>query len=593
MGCPEFSCCIYVNTVLYILFYSLYFTLIILHSYNLILLQVTKMSLADELLVIPKNESTRTFEQDESLPSLPVPSLQHTLERYLDSVKPFLTDEEMAETIRLVSTFEKGIGRKLHSELLKRAKKERNWLERWWEDLAYLNNRSPLLPFSHMIGIGVSNKLIWGAGEFTNQIKNAAMLCHYTSQAWLLLREQRLRPNTGQVDKKHFSMYGFRRLFNCVRIPGEVQDSLAMYFRTTSEGNCPSHVIVLCGGRIFCLNALDAKGGLLSPPEWECQLTFIKEECRRRKGPGLPLLTCTDRTTWAKNRLHLESLGAQNATILNTIDCAMFVLSLDSDPAPTSSDIGQLSLCGDLTNRWADKSLDCVVFENGVEGILSEHTAYDGMVSIYVMLYVNMKCREMNWEWKGSREVKNLPEPEELILKADAYIDQQLEKAIPAPVYETATTREFYHGRTETVRSCTPEVVEFVKAMLSPNSSNNLVYGHSKSENKNPLAINRLNVHCLSMVFTMCSQIVHFGGNGNFVLSTSLTGYTPLGGGVAPMCTNGYGCFYNICSDSIDFTITVFRESTETSAYKFFNSLTQSLGDMKRLMEGAPGSSKL
>ena len=32
------------------------------------------------------------------------------------------------------------------------------------------------------------------------------------------------------------------------------------------------------------------------------------------------------------------------------------------------------------------------------------------------------------------------------------------------PTYETATTRQFYHGRTETVRSCTKEAMEFAKA---------------------------------------------------------------------------------------------------------------------------------
>ena len=36
----------------------------------------------------------------------------------------------------------------------------------------------------------------------------------------------------------------------------------------------------------------------------------------------------------------------------------------------------------------------------------------------------------------------------------------------PAATYETATTRQFYHGRTETVRSCTTEAVTWVKAML-------------------------------------------------------------------------------------------------------------------------------
>ena len=41
----------------------------------------------------------------------------------------------------------------------------------------------------------------------------------------------------------------------------------------------------------------------------------------------------------------------------------------------------------------------------------------------------------------------------------------------PAPVYETATTRLFYHGRTETLRACTTESVEFCRAMADPQSS--------------------------------------------------------------------------------------------------------------------------
>lgn len=39
------------------------------------------------------------------------------------------------------------------------------------------------------------------------------------------------------------------------------------------------------------------------------------------------------------------------------------------------------------------------------------------------------------------------------------------------------------------------------------------------------------------------------GGGGNYVLSTSLTGYTPIGGGVGPMVPDGYGVFYNIMPD--------------------------------------------
>jgi hypothetical protein len=38
---------------------------------------------------------------------------------------------------------------------------------------------------------------------------------------------------------------------------------------------------------------------------------------------------------------------------------------------------------------------------------------------------------------------------------------------------------------------------------------------------------------------------VKSGGGGNFYLSTSTSGYTPMSGGASAMVTDGYGVFYN------------------------------------------------
>jgi len=43
----------------------------------------------------------------------------------------------------------------------------------------------------------------------------------------------------------------------------------------------------------------------------------------------------------------------------------------------------------------------------------------------------------------------------------------------PGCCYETAMTRRFYHGRTETIRSCTVEAMEWSKSMLDPSASVN------------------------------------------------------------------------------------------------------------------------
>ena len=48
------------------------------------------------------------------------------------------------------------------------------------------------------------------------------------------------------------------------------------------------------------------------------------------------------------------------------------------------------------------------------------------------------------------------------------------------PTYETATTRHFYHGRTETVRSCTEEAINFAKALDEKESYEKTVKGPKK-----------------------------------------------------------------------------------------------------------------
>lgn len=56
----------------------------------------------------------------------------------------------------------------------------------------------------------------------------------------------------------------------------------------------------------------------------------------------------------------------------------------------------------------------------------------------------------------------------------DAYVQMSLQAAYFklhgkfAPVYETASTRQFKHGRTETCRSLSSEQVAFVKGFFDP-----------------------------------------------------------------------------------------------------------------------------
>lgn len=84
-----------------------------------------------------------------NLPKLPVPALGATLQKYLQSVRPLLSDAEYKETERAAKEFEApgGLGPKLQERLLAHANNPNvpNWLEDWWLDGAYMAYRDPVV----------------------------------------------------------------------------------------------------------------------------------------------------------------------------------------------------------------------------------------------------------------------------------------------------------------------------------------------------------------------------------------------------------------------------------------------------------------
>lgn len=55
-------------------------------------------------------------------PLLPVPDLAATLDRYLETIRPWLAEDQMERTRQLVDRFRSGAGRELHQRLLERVK---------------------------------------------------------------------------------------------------------------------------------------------------------------------------------------------------------------------------------------------------------------------------------------------------------------------------------------------------------------------------------------------------------------------------------------------------------------------------------------
>ncbi|XP_062983410.1 peroxisomal carnitine O-octanoyltransferase [Elgaria multicarinata webbii] len=606
---------------------------------------------------VTDSSEERTFQHQSSLPSLPVPALDESLKKYLDSVRPFLNQEEYQRTQDIVKRFENGIGKELQQKLLERAKVKRNWLEEWWLNVAYLDARLPTQIYYNFGGPAPYIEHYWPQKEGT-QIERGSINTWHTLKFWELLRTEKLPVHkSGNIP---LDMDQFRMLFCTCKVPGITQDSIASYFRTESEGECPSHLVALCRGRIFAFDAVH-DGHILSPPEIMRQLSYIQKRCHNEpEGPGLAALTTEERTPWAKTHDYLINLDPKNLSLLEKIQSSLFTVCLEeASPQANPEDyteVTRLSLAGDPTLRWGDKSYNCITFSNGTIGSNCDHSPFDAMVLVVLCSFIDSKIIETEGRWKGSDKVRDIPWPEELVfrldqkvlkdiahakekynkqasdiqlvnyaftsfgkalikkqrLHPDTFVQLALQLAYykrhghPGCCYETAMTRRFYHGRTETMRPCTVEAVEWCKSMLdpafAPSQRKQLMLKAFAKHNKlmkeceNGRGFDR---HLLGLMLLskehslpmpelfLDPAFTRSGGGGNFLLSTSLVGYTRVGGAVVPMVHDGYGFFYRIRDDRIVVSCTAWNSCPETDAENLCKILFQSFQDIVKLMTTA------
>ncbi|KAL8213154.1 UNVERIFIED_CONTAM: hypothetical protein K2H54_061029, partial [Gekko kuhli] len=80
------------------------------------------------------------------LPQQPLPPLAQTMARYLRSLEPLVSPEELEQSKELVAEFGApgGEGDRLQARLQRRAARMENWITDWWVQSAYLESRLPL-----------------------------------------------------------------------------------------------------------------------------------------------------------------------------------------------------------------------------------------------------------------------------------------------------------------------------------------------------------------------------------------------------------------------------------------------------------------
>lgn len=396
------------------------------------------MSRRQFLFELAADDSSSTFANDENLPALPLPSLDATLDRYYESLRPFGTDIELANSRRIIADFRSGVGRRLHAAVEKRALRERNWLQQWWEDYAYCSDRTPIVPFSNMLG-AFPAQLAGIQQDRAGYVRQAARLVRCSIEYWDLIRKERMRPATNPAGTVTFSSFLLKRLFQTYRVPGERMDSIVSQFRTEREeraGDLPERhpepvIIVIGRGRMFVLEVLQASGEICSAQQLLPQLEQIVSKMEVEPAADCPVavLTCDNRTAWSANRDHLRELSAANADTLRLVESSLGVVVLDQHEPRDYNELCLANMAGDLESRWADASCTSTVYRNGRLGCGGEHACYDGTISMAFMVYVMLTLmEEPEPDWTEVAKVEQVPVPRELRWDVDDWLRGEVER---------------------------------------------------------------------------------------------------------------------------------------------------------------------
>lgn len=248
----------------------------------------------------------------------------------------------------------------------------------------------------------------------------------------------------------------------------------------------------------------------------------------------LASLTAWNRTKWAQTRNSQFNKGI-NRVSLHTVETAAFIVSLDEEAYETDiykgaelDHFGKAMLHGNGHDRWFDKSFTLCIGSNARIGFNAEHSWGDAAIMAHIWEFIVMEEVIQN----GYREDGNCvgepefqpPSPQRMAwnlrstecsvaiqqantdaqivmndlhlriyvhdhygkgfmkkcrLSPDAFIQMGLQLAYYrnagrfSLTYEASMTRFFREGRTETVRPCTIESANWVKAMQDNQSSVN------------------------------------------------------------------------------------------------------------------------
>ncbi|XP_041485899.1 choline O-acetyltransferase-like [Lytechinus variegatus] len=378
------------------------------------------------------------------LPTLPVPPLRQSLEKYLKCLIPLVSRDQHERTTALVNKFLKpgGEGEVLQKKILEIRESKTNWTYDYWLDDMYLKVRYAL-PINSNPGMVFPKQHFKDEGQ---RLRFAAKLISGILDYKVVIDARALPVDRARHNKpgQPLCMEQYYRLFSSYRVPGLFKDELV------SPGSSlmpePEHIIVICKNQFFVLDVI-INFKRLSDQDLISQLKRILDAAKEHPDSvPLGLLTTADRPTWAGSRARLIE-DSTNRDSLDMIERCIFVLCLDDQMdypppevgKPIDSDdepLGHHMLHGggvdkNTGNRWFDKTMQFIIGTDGQSGLNYEHSPSEGVAVVqlveHLLKYIDSETHKR--KLTRAQSICELPNPRKLNWKISPILMQDIEIA--------------------------------------------------------------------------------------------------------------------------------------------------------------------
>jgi carnitine O-acetyltransferase len=415
-----------------------------------------------------------------------------------------LNTSELEASTKAVQDFiaPTGPGPKLQEKLLARREdpKHKNWIYEWWNDAAYLSYRDPVVPYVSYFYSHRDDR------RRRDPAKRAAAITTAALEFKKMVDAGTLEPE--YMKKLPICMDSYKFMFNCSRVPAKPADYPVNY---DPEQN--KHILVIRKNQFFKV-AHEVAGKPLNTSELEQAIRRVYELAGER-APAVGALTSENRDVWTDARAVLLAADPSNAKAIEAVESASFVLCLDDAKPVTLEERAHAYWHGDGQNRWYDKPLQFIVNDNGTSGFMGEHSMMDGTPTHRLNDYVNDLIFNNKIDFSDPSIRSNLPDPTPIKFVVNKEVQTEIDRAVQdfnsvisqhqlavqayqgygkglikkfkcspdayvqmiiqlayfkmygknRPTYESAATRRFQQGRTETCRSVSEDSVAWCKSM--------------------------------------------------------------------------------------------------------------------------------